>query len=258
MRGGEMRWVRATGVVKELGGKRVLDEVDLVLEPSEAVAIVGPNGAGKTTLLKVLCGLLDSDQGEVQLKGRPIAEWSRREIAGHMAVVPQAAPQSFSFSVLEFVLMGRYAASRRVVPSTKDVERARGALLQMEMEELEARSIAALSGGEMQRALMARAMVTEGDIWMLDEPTASLDMRHQKSTLGAVRAHVDGGSAALAVLHDLGLVHRYFDRVVVLKEGQVRAEGKPEEVLDEALVSEVYETSMRRGQVGGHTVWVVD
>ncbi len=258
MRGGEMSWLEASSIAVGYGNEEVLKGIDLEVGPGEAVAIVGPNGAGKTTLLKVLSGVLEAERGEVRLKGRRMGDWSRREVAQEVAVVPQAAPQSFSFTVLECVLMGLYAGSRRLVPTREDIEEAERALEVLEMGPFKERSIAGLSGGEMQRVLLARAMVGGSDLWLLDEPTASLDMRHQKSTLGAVRAHVEGEKAAVAVLHDLGLVHRYFDRVVALHRGVVLVDGEPDQVLQEEVVSRLYGTEMRRGEVAGQVVWVVD
>lgn len=245
------------GIEVSFGERRILAGVDVEVEAGERVALIGANGAGKTTLLRVLAGVLTPQAGKVFLKGWPMAEMARREVAKQVAVVPQRVETSFSFDVLELVLMGFHARSGRFsMPSAAQVEEARQALATMGLEDLAARSVAYLSGGEQQRALMARALVSGGSLWLLDEPTASLDMGHQLVLLDEVVEFSRRGGAVLAILHDLTLVHRYFDRVIVLDEGVVLACGVPDEVLTQEVVSRVYGVQMIRGVVGGRVVWV--
>ncbi|MFB6374470.1 MAG: ABC transporter ATP-binding protein, partial [Bradymonadaceae bacterium] len=183
--------------------------------------------------------------------------WSRREFARRISVLRQAPPQVFEFSALELVLMGFHARSGRfALPTDRQRERALEAMACLDIRQLADRPATALSGGELQRALMARTMVAETDIWLLDEPTAHLDPRHQTALLEQMRTHVDDGGAAVCVLHDLSLVHRFFERVIVLDGGGVAARGPVDTTLDGDLLSAVYEVEMARGEVGGHTVWV--
>ena len=249
--------LRAEKVKMVFGDREVLSGLDLELDEAEAVAVVGANGAGKTTLIKILIGLLEPTAGGVHLQGERLQTLSRRQIARQVAVVPQGTPPVFAYQLLEFVLMGYHARSRLFLPSKDQIDGATRALEALNLDELADRCVSALSGGELQRALMARAMVADAALWLLDEPTASLDMHHQISLLGQVRAHVEAGGSALAVLHDLALVHRFFDRVVVLHDGQVLVEGQPDEALTSSVVSEVYGVEMQRGMVDGKVVWVV-
>lgn len=238
------------------GSNRVLDGLGFRVNRGEAVGVVGPNGAGKTTLLKIVAGLLDPDAGTVRLSGDRLEGLSRRDIARRLAVVPQATPQVFNYSVLQFVLMGHYARSRRLVPTDRQIQRGIEALERVEMKQFADRNVSRLSGGEMQRALVARALVADAPLWLLDEPTANLDMRYRTMVLERIREHADDGGAAVAVVHDLELVHRFFDRVAALCDGRFIADGAPDEVLTPSLVSEMYGVPMRRGCVDGHVVWI--
>ncbi len=250
--------LRLEGVGRAFGGAgEVLGGVTFEAHGGGATAIIGPNGVGKTTLVRMAAGLLEPTEGRVLLEGEPIGGWSRREIARRVALLRQAPPQVFDFSALELVLMGFHARSGRfALPSDRQRDRALEAMEELEIRHLADRPATALSGGELQRVLMARTLVSGADLWLLDEPTAHLDPRHRLALLERVRAHVDRDGAAVCAVHDLTLVHRYFDRVVVLADGEVRAKGGVEQTLDEALLSEVFGVRMRRGEVGGATVWM--
>lgn len=248
----------ARGVEVSFGARTVLRGVDLRVANEESVAIIGANGAGKTTLMKVLAGVLAPEAGEVRLGGERLEELPRREVARRLAVVPQGTPQVFAYTVLEFVLMGNYASRGWLVPSQEQIDGARRALTELKMEPLAEQAVSHLSGGELQRALMARAMVSEVDLWLLDEPVASLDMRHRNRVLRQIEEHAREGGAAVAVLHELDLVHRYFDRVIALDGGVSRVDGPPDEVLTPEVVSSVYGVEMERGQVHDKVVWVVE
>lgn len=250
-------FIRAEDIEVSFGERAILSGVDLAVEPGEAVAVVGANGAGKTTFMKVLAGVLEPDGGRVELRDGRIDEMTRREIARRLAVVSQGTPQVFDYGVLEFALMGNHARTRGFVATDDEIEEARRALRSVELEGLADHPVSKLSGGELQRALMARAIVASVGLWLLDEPTASLDVRHQVTLLNRMREHVADEGAAVAVLHDLALVHRFFDRVVVLVDGEFRADGAPDEVLTEQLVSRTYDAAMQRGRIDGREVWVV-
>lgn len=248
--------VEATDISVSFGDTPVLETVSLAVNAGEAVGVVGPNGAGKTTLLKVLTGVLTPDAGHVTVQGDRLETLSRRDVARRMAVVPQTTPQVFDYSVLEFVLMGGFARSREFVPSGRQLQQATAALEEMAISDLATRPVSRVSGGELQRALLAQAMVADAPLWLLDEPTASLDVRHRSRVLRTVRRHTDGGAGAIAVLHDLELVHRFFDRVIALADRRIRVDGPPDEVLTPEVVSEMYGVSMRRGLVDGQVVWI--
>lgn len=250
--------LHAAQIEISFGSRKVLDGVALSIAPGEAIALIGPNGAGKSTLMKILSGLIKPDAGQIRLQGDPLQNLPRREIARRIAMVPQGAPQVFDYGLLDFVLMGYYARSSRfALPSSAEIEGAKNALQTLGLSTLAGHAVSSLSGGELQRALMARALVSKSPLWLLDEPTASLDMRHQIALLEVMKKQVRAGGAAIAILHDLSLVHRFFHRVIVLKDGVFIADGPPEKALQPDLVSTAFGVSMKRGLVAGKNVWVV-
>ncbi|WP_111729889.1 ABC transporter ATP-binding protein [Lujinxingia litoralis] len=245
------------GLGARAGERTLFEELRLNIFPGQAWAVVGPNGVGKTTLMRMLAGVRLPDGGQVMLGGRALSTYTRREIAREVGVVPQASVPVFDFGALEFVLMGLHASRPRFsLPGVGDHRAGLEALARLEVEHLAHRPVSSLSGGERQRVVMARTLVTQARVWLLDEPTANLDLRHQLRLLEVVREHVDEGGAAVAVLHDLELVHRFFDRVLLLAPGRALGWGAPEDTLTEEQVSEAFGLAMRRLQVEGRWVWL--
>ncbi len=254
----ETAYLELQGVGRSFpGAGQVVGGVSLAVEGGTATAIIGPNGAGKTTLIRIAAGLLEPTDGRIVLAGEPMETWSRREIARRVSVLRQAPPQVFDFTALELVLMGFHARTGRFsLPSEQERERALEAMESLEIGHLADRPATALSGGELQRALMARTVVSDTDLWLLDEPTAHLDPRHRIALLERVRMHVDQGGGALCALHDLSLVHRFFDEVVVIGAGEMRARGPVDQTMEAGLLSEVFGVEMQCGEVSGQTVWM--
>ena len=249
--------LRFENVSHAFGGDPVLEEVSVQVEAGRATAVIGPNGAGKTTLVRIGAGFVDPSEGDVFVGGQRLEDLSRRDAAKLISVLRQAPPQVFDFSTFELVVMGFHArTSRFALPSQSQRDRAMRAMEQLDIRHLADRPATTLSGGELQRALMARTMVAETDLWLLDEPTAHLDPRHEIALLRRVRKHVGDGGAALCALHNLALVQRFFDDVIVLKEGRIHAAGRIEETLHSELLSDVFDVEMRSGEVDGHRVWV--
>jgi iron complex transport system ATP-binding protein len=209
---------------------------------SELVAVAGPNGSGKTTLVRALSGLVQPEAGVVRVQSRALAEWGRSELARVLAVVPQREEIVFPLRVDEAVMLGRYARlGSLAAPGAADRAAVRSALERCDADALAARSIDALSGGEWQRVRLARALAQEPAVLVLDEPTASLDVRHEMELLELIRRLVDQGLAGLVITHELNLAARYADRILLLSEGRVVAEGTPAEVLVESTLSRVFE-----------------
>ncbi len=214
------------------GDREILHSVSLELARGEMLALAGPNGSGKTTLLRVASRVLTASTGRMRVAGRSASDFSRRELARELAVVPQDAPIAFPFRAGEMVLMGR---SPHLGPlgfeTAEDVKIAREAMARLGIEALAERSILELSGGERKLVLVARALAQDARILLLDEPTANLDLRHGVIVLDRVREFVRSGRSALVVSHDLTLAARSCDRIALLARGRLVATGTPTEVL---------------------------
>lgn len=235
--------LRVDDLSTSLGGKLIVDSVSLEVKRGEVLGVVGANGSGKTTLLRTIAGLIDADGGDVAVDGENgtavltagksgSAEMSQRERARRLAYMPQHA-ESHPFTVFESVLMGRYPhLGRFQLEGASDRELAMAAMERTATTEFADRKLDTLSGGERQRVVLARVIVQQADVLLMDEPTASLDLRHQMLTMDLVREEVSGRNVgAIVILHDLSLAARFCDRLVLLDGGRKIAEGTPWEVL---------------------------
>jgi iron complex transport system ATP-binding protein len=224
------------------GASAALDGVSCQVAGSDLVAVVGPNGSGKTTLVRALLGLLPLERGSVLVNGRLVGEWPRRELAQIVGVVGQQEEAVYRLTVAETVMLGRYARlGPLAAPRPIDRDAVRAALERCDIAALADRSVDSLSGGEWKRVRIARALAQEPRALVLDEPTASLDVRHEMELLELVRELADSGLAALVITHHLNLAARFADRIILLNRGRVVVEGKPGEVLNETTLSRVFE-----------------
>lgn len=231
--------LRAEGVTAEIGGRRVLASVDLSVHAGEVLVLVGPNGAGKSTLLSVLAGDRKPTSGVVEIDGAVLESWPVGERARRRSVLTQSNEVSFPFLAAEVVRMGRAPWRRRPEAELDDVA-VTDAIAAGEVAAFADRPITDLSGGERARVAFARSCAQGCAIALLDEPTASLDIRHQHRVLSRTRARAKAGGAAVVVLHDLGLAAAYADRVALLDGGRLVAVGTPREVFDPTLLTRVY------------------
>jgi iron complex transport system ATP-binding protein len=222
--------------------RAVLRGVSLAVAPGELVAILGPNGSGKTTLLRVGMGLLPVGSGTVEVDGRLVTTWTRREIAQRVAVLPQLPTLPDGFRVEELVEMGRTPHARsRFGATSADADAVERALVDADAMELVGRHVDELSGGERQRVLVAMTLAQEPRLLLLDEPTQHLDLAHQVALLATLdRLRRSRGMAVVAVLHDPALTALADPRVVLLSEGRVVADGPATEVMQPANVSRVF------------------
>lgn len=227
------------GLRVRLGGRQVLDSIELTVHAGEVLALVGPNGAGKSTLLAALAADLPAGSGALRIDGRPVTDWSAPELALRRAVLPQSAALSFPFPVEDVVRMGRapWAGTER---EDEDDPAVRAAMAATEVTGFAARPFSALSGGERARVALARVLAQRAPLLLLDEPTAALDLRHQELVLRICRERAAAGDAVVVVLHDLGLAAAYADRAAVLHDGRIAVAGPPAEVFTSALLGEVY------------------
>lgn len=234
-RGAELR-----AVTVEVAGRRILDHVDLEVRPGELVALIGPNGAGKSTALSILAGDLAPTAGTARIDGVEAHRLRPLELGRRRAVLLQQKGVSFSYPVREVVAMGRTPWAR-TPEASRDDERIADALARTGVEHLVDRDVTTLSGGELARVSLARVLAQDCPIVLLDEPTDALDLGHREQVLSLAAELARDGGAVLAVLHDLDLAAAYADRVVLLHDGRVVAEGRPEEVLTASLLGDVYD-----------------
>jgi iron complex transport system ATP-binding protein len=230
----------ANAVTFRVGSRALVDEVSLELARGEVLALVGPNGAGKSTLLKLLAGDLSPSGGEVTLEGRPLARYGAKELALKRALLPQQTILQFAFTARAVVAMGRHPHLGMAGESAEDDAVVEAALARTETLSLAERVYPSLSGGEQARVSLARVLAQETPILLLDEPTAALDLRHQQAVLRIARDLAREGTAVLAVLHDLNLAATYADRIALLDEGRLVADGTPWDVLTEDRLSAVF------------------
>lgn len=228
------------GVSVDLGGDPVLRAVDLDVRQGEVLALVGPNGAGKSTLLAVASGDLRPDRGSVTLLGRDLGSLSPTRSARLRAVLLQEQRLAFGFSARAVVEMGR-TPWYRCPEEERDEVAVEEAMQRTDVVGLAGRRFPTLSGGEKSRVSLARVLAQEASLVLLDEPTAALDVRHQEQVLATARALAATGTSVVVVLHDLSLAAAWSDRICLMAAGRIRALGPPREVLDPALLLDVYQ-----------------
>lgn len=224
----------------------VLTDINLELSGGELVGLVGMNGTGKSTLLKLMSGILTPSSGKVELTGRDLKTMTRRDIARKISFVPQNSAIDFAFEVHEIVSMGRTPyLSRFRSFSRADCEAVSEAMRLTETTQLANRSVTELSGGERQRVQIARAIAQQTDLMLLDEPTSNLDLSHQLEVLNIIRKLCKSGRAAIMSIHDLTLAARYCDRIVVLSDQRVVADGSPSEVITQECLLRYFKVRAR-------------
>ncbi|MBW2452873.1 MAG: ABC transporter ATP-binding protein [Deltaproteobacteria bacterium] len=228
-----------------------LHEVSLTLDEGELCALLGPNGAGKSTLIRVVAGVLEAHAGRLELLGRPTNELSRAERARTVAVVPQRSEVSLGFTVREVVAMGRAPHQTGLLRTTsKDRDAIDRAIETSRLGALADRPVAELSGGEQKRVHIARALAQSAPILLLDEAAAHLDIRHSIALYRLIREEVSARSlACLAAMHDLGAAAHFANRVVLLKDGVVVADGTVDEVMTTELLSETFGAEIDVGRL---------
>lgn len=221
--------------------RAAIDGVSLAIAPGRITALLGPNGAGKSTLLQLLLGTLAPAAGTITFRGRSLASWPRKEMARTIGVVPQGEAEPL-FSVREIVAMGRYpylGAWQREGPD--DLAAVTRAMERCAVTEFADRWLSTLSGGERQRVRLARALAQEPSVLVLDEPTTSLDVRHEMTTFELLHGLCADGATIVLATHNLNLAARYADDLLLLQHGLLVAHGAPELVVTAERISTVYE-----------------
>jgi iron complex transport system ATP-binding protein len=244
---GGMRTLAARALVCRRGARTVLESIDVAFAADQVTAIVGPNGSGKTTLLRHLAGLDSPAAGQVELDGTPLGGFAAVVRARRIAYLPQGASAYWPLLGRDLVALGRlpHGANLERPLAAWDSEAVDRALQRVDGLAFADRTIDTLSQGERARVMLARALATEADILLADEPVASLDPAYALDTMAVLRAEAARGGCVVVSLHDLGLAARFADRVVVLANGRVTAEGRPAEALRPEIIDEVYGVGFR-------------
>ena len=239
-----------------LAGREVLQDVSLRVRPGELVAVLGPNGAGKTMLLRAILGLVKRSRGGVRAGGDDPARLPATERARRIAYLPQSRPLAWPVRVRDVVALGRFAhgasPGRLNGEDASAVERTLSAC---GLEALADRPCDSLSGGELSRTHVARALAAEASLLLADEPTEAQDPLHQHQVMSLIRSYADAGNGALVVLHEAALAARFADRLAWISSGRIVADGPPEETLTPERMAEVYGVHAAVRRMEGH--WVV-
>ncbi len=242
-------FLTAQGVSVKLSGRAALNDVSLSLSSGHLVALVGPNGAGKTTLLRALAGLVPSD-GTIHVGGDALSSLCLRERARRFAYLPQGHLVHWPLPARDIVALGRYphGATDPARLTAKDSEAVLRAMQAADVMEFSARRVTELSGGERSRVALARVLAVEAPVILADEPTSSLDPRHQIDVMKTLRTAADERALVIVVTHDLGLAARFADTVLVLSEGHLVSQGAPSDALSELIMGEVFRISAYRAE----------
>ena len=245
----------ASNITVQVDRKTILNDVSLTVAPREWITIVGPNGAGKSTLLSVLAGLRTSD-GQVCLDGREVSSMSPRERALLAAYVPQHPEVPAGMAVQNYVLIGRTPhLSVLGVEGHDDYEVVARVMHLLDLSHLAHRTLDSLSGGELQRCHLARAIAQQTSVVFFDEPTTALDLGHQQQVLELINGLQESQELTVVMtMHDLSLASQYSDRVFLLGEGKIAAHGRPQDVLDSERLSSLYGARIAVLEVDGHIV----
>ena len=244
--------VSGLGVVR--AGRAVLHDISLVLQPGRIQVLIGPNGSGKSSLIMAACGLLPPASGAVAVDGVAIGALPPRERARLVAYVPQRSELTSGLSVQQVVAMGRFAHDGAWGRDAAHHAAIREALLQVDALDLAQRPFTELSGGEMQRVLIARALATRAGILILDEPSSALDVAHRLGILRLLRRLAEAGKAILVALHDLNEATQLADAVVLLQGGRILAQGSPQAVISPVHVRSAYGVTLVPGGGYGYTL----
>jgi iron complex transport system ATP-binding protein len=253
----EAAFLTAQGVSVKLSGRPVLNDISLSMSSRHLVALVGPNGAGKTTLLRALAGLVPSD-GAIHVGGDALSSLRLRERARRFAYLPQGHIVYWPLPARDIVALGRYphGATDPARLAPKDAEAVLRAMQTADVVEFSERRITELSGGERSRVALARVFAVEAPVILADEPTASLDPRHQIDVMNNLRQAADQGALVIVVTHDLGLAARFADTLLVLSEGRLVSQGAPAAALSEQVMADVFRISAYRAEYRREAVLV--
>lgn len=230
----------------ERNGKKILKNISFDMYSGEIVGVIGPNGSGKTTLLKALNNINEKNSGTIKVKGKDISEFEDKELARNISFMNQNTNIGFDFPCIDIVVLGRYPYLDKFQEySKKDMEIARKYMELTNTLKFQDKSILSLSGGERQRVLFAKTLTQEAQIVLLDEPTASLDMKYEDEIFRILQGVKEEGKSIIAIIHNLRTAIKYCDRLILLSEGEIIQCGTPEKVITEENLKKIYNIDVR-------------
>jgi iron complex transport system ATP-binding protein len=244
--------IRIEDVEFSYEASNTLDGVKFQARPGEFLGLIGPNGSGKTTLLRCINGLLKPQRGAIFLEGKQVSKMKLDEIAQVCAGVPTDIPDDFNISVEEYVFLGRYPHIHNIWwEERKDEEQVERAIECFELEHLRRRKLFEVSSGEKERVLLAKAVVQEPKVMLVDEPSAHLDLKFKLEVMERLHELSRRGITVIVASHDINLLIKYCDRVIIMKKGSIVTCGSPHEVMTEELIRDVYEVEAAVMRVDG-------
>lgn len=234
--------INIEGLEFSYNGSPTLKDMNLKVNRGEFLSIIGPNGSGKTTFLKCMNRILNPDKGSICINQQELCELHRNEIAKQVGYIPQAEKGAFPISVFDTVLMGR-KPHINWTPSSNDLKIVSDVMEMLELDDISMKNINELSGGQRQKVIIARALAQQPEILLLDEPTSSLDLKHQLEVLDITREQADNDVSVIMTVHDLNLAARYSDKIIMMKDGEIFHGGGPE-ILTPENIEPVYGVSV--------------
>ncbi|OCH45914.1 ABC transporter ATP-binding protein [Aliivibrio fischeri] len=235
-----------------VGVKALLKSISFTVNSGELVGIIGPNGAGKSTLMKCISGFQPYAEGSIEIQGQSLAVLSHIERALCMSYLPQYSEAAFPFNVMETIGFGFHARQQHSIISPAEIEKqSQAALEKVGIDHLHKRNVTDLSGGEKQLVHFARTLVQDTPLMLLDEPTASLDIGHESQLMNVLYQECQKGKSALVAIHNLNTAAEFCDRLILINQGEIMAEGKPNDVLSEENIRTLYQDLV---MVSHHTV----
>lgn len=224
-----------------VGERKILDDISFSVRDGEIVGIIGPNGAGKTTFLKSINGIVEEIDGKILFNGKNIREYDKKNLARHISFMNQNTNVGFDFSCLDIVILGRYPYLKRFQEySDEDREKAKKYMQKTNTLKFQDRMITELSGGERQRVLFAKTLTQESELILLDEPTASLDMKYEEEIFSIISQIREEGKSVIAIIHNLRVAMKYCTRLILLSGGKIIGDGTPKEIVTEKNLREIY------------------
>ncbi|NOQ16925.1 MAG: ATP-binding cassette domain-containing protein [Methyloprofundus sp.] len=247
-----MKLLEATDISIQFGDRVILNNINFNIMQGEFVGLIGPNGCGKTSLLRTLAGLLPENANKVAILGQPLSDWQRQHLAQKLAYLPQGNESHWAVTVETLVMLGRLPHQKSwAEASDQDREIVLQALIACDVSQFATRTVDTLSGGERARVFLARALAVEPSLLLADEPIAGLDPGHQLEVMEKFRSLSASGMGIITVIHDLTLAMRYCDKLVMLGDRQIIAQGKPEQVLNTKNLAQCFHITAHVGSTHG-------